>query len=69
MKCNVGKTDFIVRAALGTLALLAGLYFQSWWGLIGLAPIYTISIAWCPKFLFCAMHSQKWWHQCCRGCC
>lgn len=69
MQCNVGKTDRIVRAVVGVTALLLGLYFQSAWGLIGLLPLYTISIAWCPRFLFCAIPSQKWWQQCCHRCC
>ena len=64
MQCNVGKTDRIVRVVLGTVVVLLGFYFQRWWGLLGLLPLYTISIAWCPKVLFCAVPSRKWWHQC-----
>jgi len=69
MKCNVTKKDTIIRILLGLFIMALGLYFQSWWGAIALLPLYTISIAWCPKFLFCAAPSKQWWHQCCRGCC
>jgi len=48
MKCNVSKTDRNVRVLIGVTFLSLGLFFQSWWGLIGLLPLYTITIAWCP---------------------
>ncbi len=69
MKCNINKTDRAIRIALGVALLSLGLYFKSWWGLIGFLPLYTISIAWCPKQLFCSTPSEKWWHKCCQGCC
>ncbi|CAA6806955.1 MAG: Unknown protein [uncultured Campylobacterales bacterium] len=68
MKCNVGKVDKFIRICLGIICISFGIYSESWWGgVIGLLPIYTISIAWCPKSLFCAVPSEKWWHKCCRG--
>ncbi len=48
MKCNVGKTEQIIRITIGILVILFGLYFKSWWGLIGLIPIITGSIRYCP---------------------
>jgi Protein of unknown function (DUF2892). len=48
MKCNVGKTEQIVRILIGAAIVLLGLYFKSWWGLIGLAPIITGAIQYCP---------------------
>ena len=48
MKCNVGKTEQIARIVTGIAIVLLGLYFRSWWGLIGLAPIITGSIHYCP---------------------
>lgn len=48
MKCNVGKTEQTVRIVTGIVIVLLGLYFKSWWGLIGLAPIITGSIRYCP---------------------
>ena len=40
MKSNVGLT-----------ILGAGLYFKSWWGLIGLGPILTATFRFCPAYL------------------
>ena len=51
MKCNVGKTDRLFRISLGVVIILAGFYFQSWWGAVGLVPILTGSIRWCPAYL------------------
>ena len=50
MKCNMGKEDRIVRAILGAGIIAVGVYFQSWWGVIGIVPIITASIGWCPAY-------------------
>ena len=51
MKCNVGKVDRIVRAALGIGVLAAGIYFKSWWGAIGLVPLLTAIFRFCPAYV------------------
>ena len=51
MKCNVGKTDRMLRVILGVIIILAGVYFQSWWGAVGILPIVTGFIRWCPAYL------------------
>lgn len=48
MKCNVGKTEQMIRISLGVIIILAGIYYKSWWGLIGLIPIITGLIRYCP---------------------
>ena len=51
MKCNVGKTDRILRATAGLGALAAGYCFESWWGLLGLVPLATAVFRFCPAYL------------------
>jgi hypothetical protein len=51
MKCNVGKTDKMFRIVLGVVIILAGIYFKSWWGVVGLLPIVTGFIRWCPAYV------------------
>ena len=51
MKCNVGRTDKIIRAILGLGLLAAGGYFKSWWGLVGLVALLTAGIGFCPAYL------------------
>lgn len=51
MKCNVGKTDRIIRVILGVGIIAIGVYLKSWWGAIGVMPIITAAIGWCPAYL------------------
>lgn len=51
MTCNVGKTDRLLRLIAGIAILAAGFYFQSWWGLVGLVPVLTGLIRWCPAYV------------------
>jgi len=48
MKCNVGKTEQKIRIGAGVVIMVLGLYLGSWWGLIGILPIITGSIRYCP---------------------
>lgn len=48
MKCNVGSTERVIRIVVGAIILLLGLYYRSWWGIIGLGPIVTGAIRYCP---------------------
>jgi hypothetical protein len=48
VKCNVGKTEQIIRIGIGIGIILVGLYYRSWWGIIGIIPIITGSIRYCP---------------------
>jgi hypothetical protein len=50
MKCNVGTIDRIVRVILGMAILTAGFYFRSWWGLLGLVPLVTAAVSFCPLY-------------------
>lgn len=51
MKPNVGGIDRILRYLVGLALLGAGLYFKSWWGLVGLLPIVTATVRFCPAYL------------------
>jgi len=48
MKCNVGKTEQKIRIGAGIVILGVGWYWGSWWGLLGILPIITGSIRYCP---------------------
>lgn len=50
MKKNVGKVDRILRIILGLLIGVAGIYFQNWWGLIGIIPVATALVNFCPLY-------------------
>lgn len=51
MKTNVGSLDRTARIIIGLLILAAGFYFQNWFGLIGIVPLGTALLGWCPAYL------------------
>jgi len=51
MKANVGKIDKIIRVILGLAIGVVGLLNHSWLGLIGIVPILTAVISWCPFYV------------------
>jgi hypothetical protein len=51
MKKNVGGTDKVVRIVLGLVVIAIGINFQSWWGVLGIVPLFTAFIGWCPAYL------------------
>lgn len=51
MQYNVGKTDRMIRIIAGLVIVVLGLVYQSWWGLIGIVPLMTGVIRWCPAYL------------------
>lgn len=59
MKSNMGKTDRIIRSIVGIAVIAAGVYFQSWWGAIGIIPVGTALIGWCPAYLPFGISSRK----------
>ena len=50
MKKNMGKADKYLRLVIGIVAIALGIYFQSWWGAIGIIPLLTSFIGWCPAY-------------------
>lgn len=51
MKKNVGSADKIIRVVLGVGVIAVGVYYQSWWGVVGILPLFTASIGRCPAYL------------------
>lgn len=58
MTCNVGGTERKFRIITGAAILAAGLYFQSWWGLIGLVPLVTGLIRFCPLWTLIGINTS-----------
>ena len=51
MKCNIGKKDKMIRITAGIVIIGLGLYFKSWWGLVGLIPVITAVVNFCPAYV------------------
>jgi hypothetical protein len=51
MKSNVGAIDRTVRVAAGLLLLgLAASGTVGWWGWLGIVPLATGLVGWCPPY-------------------
>ena len=50
MTKNVGKADKIIRIILGIGIAAAGIYYQSWWGLLSIIPIATAFMNFCGLY-------------------
>jgi len=59
MKQNVGSADKIVRWLLGLIIIACGIYFKSWWGIIGILLILTALIGFCPAYLPFGISTRK----------
>lgn len=53
MNKNLGKIDRALRVVVGLAIIVFGVLNNSWLGAIGLIPILTAVIAWCP--LYCPL--------------
>ena len=50
MSKNVGGIDRILRIVIGIALLVWGYMTQNWWGAIGVVPLFTALIGWCPAY-------------------
>ncbi len=59
MKQNVGGIDRILRLVVGLALIAWGVVAGSWWGAIGVVPLFTAAIGWCPAYLPFGISSCK----------
>lgn len=59
MKANIGSSDKVIRLVLGVIIIVLGFYFNSWWGVIGLVPIITVVINFCPIYGMLGISTNK----------
>lgn len=59
MKANVGSTDRIIRFVLGAVIIAVGFYFKSWWGVVGVVPILTGLLNYCPAYNLIGVSTKK----------
>jgi hypothetical protein len=48
---NVGGIDRIIRIIVGLTVISWGGYAENWLGAIGIVPLLTGFIRWCPAYL------------------
>lgn len=59
MKLNVGTIDRLLRIVVGLLIAILGVWFDSWWGLIGLVPLATGIFKFCPLYVPLKISTKK----------
>ncbi len=59
MKCNVGIIDRLMRIVVGLIIAILGVWFDSWWGLIGLVPLATGLFRFCPFYVPLKISTEK----------
>lgn len=59
MKSNVGSTDKIIRIILGVVIIAAGFYFKTWFGLVGIVPLLTAFVSFCPLYSIVGINTCK----------
>lgn len=59
MRCNVGKTDRMLRMVAGVAIIMAGVTTQNWWGAVGVIPLFTAMVRWCPAYVPFGISTDK----------
>jgi hypothetical protein len=60
MKQNIGNIERVLRIVVGAaLVVLAGLGTIGWWGWLGLVPLATGLVGWCPPYALLGISTCK----------
>lgn len=59
MQCNVGSTDRLLRIVIGAMIIGAGFALHSWLGAIGIIPIATALVRFCPAYTILGISTDK----------
>ena len=59
MKSNMGTVDRIIRIVIGLIIIIWGFAVSSWWGLIGLIPLLTGLLNFCPLYKLLGISTSK----------
>jgi hypothetical protein len=60
MKSNVGGIDRILRIAIGIALIgMAATGTVGWWGWLGIVPLATGAIGWCPPYAILGLSTCK----------
>ncbi len=60
MKSNVGGVDRVLRIVLGLVLIgLAATGTVGWWGWLGIVPLATGLVGWCPPYAIFGISTCK----------
>ena len=59
MKSNVGNTERMIRIIAGIIIIALGVYYQSWWGVVGVVPLFTGLFRFCPLYTMLGINTCR----------
>jgi len=59
MNSNVGGIDKILRIVVGLAIIAWGYATQNWWGAVGLVPLLTATVNFCPLYPLLGINTCK----------
>lgn len=59
MKTNVGATDKLIRIVAGIVLIIIGIFYSKIWVIIGLIPLITGLIGYCPLYTLLGINTCK----------
>jgi len=59
MNSNVGGIDKILRIVVGLAVIAWGYAVQNWWGAVGLVPLLTATVNFCPLYPLLGINTCK----------
>lgn len=59
MKKNIGSIDRVTRITAGILLIGTGLVLKSWWGAVGIIPLATAFVRWCPAYTIFGLNTCR----------
>ena len=54
-----GQSIKFYRIVLGVVIFTIGVIYNNWWGLVGLIPLVTGTMSWCPLYNLVGLSSLK----------
>ena len=48
MKANMNTANRVIRVVIGLAIIGAGIYYKNWFGVLGIIPILSAAIGYCP---------------------
>jgi hypothetical protein len=59
MSANIGASDKKLRMIIGIALILCAAFFKMYWGLLGIIPIGTALLNWCPAYSLFRVSTYK----------
>jgi hypothetical protein len=60
VKQNIGNSERVLRIVIGAaLAVAAAMGMIGWWGWLGLIPLVTGLVGWCPPYALLGISTCK----------